>query len=133
MRVFTILLLSMLAQSDDFQKRVRIDGSRILVDDQVLYEGPWKDARVDAVDFTGKRARQTFREHEPWKQIVLTVDGEERLRLPVKSLSKPISWPPCRFDDVQSSLKKLTETVNGKKTFVALVSTDKADFEIYRG
>jgi len=121
------------AQSEDFQKRVRIDGSRVLVDDQVLYEGPWKKAEVTVVDFTGKKARQTFGEFEPWKQIVLVIDGEERLRLPVKSVARPIAWPPVRLDEVKPVLKKLTETIGAKKSFVALVSTDKADVEIYRG
>ena len=100
-------------QADDFQKRVRIDGLKVRVDDQVLHDGPWKDAKVDVVDFSGKRARQTFGAFEPWKQIVLTIDGEERLRIPVKSLAKPISWPPVRVDDVQPSVKRLTETVTG--------------------
>src|SRR5436190_16879840 len=120
-------------QADDFQKRVRIDGLKVRVDDQVLHDGPWKDAKVDVVDFSGKRARQTFGSFEPWKQIVLTIDGEERLRIPVKSLAKPISWPPVRVDDVQPSVKRLTETVNGRRSLVVQVSSDKADFEIYRG
>jgi HEAT repeat protein len=128
-----LFALLVLAQSEEFQKRVRMDGTRIFVDDKVLYEGPWKNASVNVVDFTGKRARQTFREHEPWKQIVLSIDGEERLRIPVQSLTKPIAWPPVRLDEVQPAIKKLTETVGAKKTFVALVSSDKADFEIYRG
>jgi uncharacterized protein YkwD len=128
-----VLLLALLVQAEDFQKRVRMDGSKILVDDQVLYEGPWKSAEVTVVDFTGKRAKQTFGAFEPWKQIVLSVDGEERLRLPVKSLARPIAWPPYRLDEVKPALKKLTETAGGKKTFVALVSTEKTDFEIYRG
>lgn len=133
MMLRAVFLLSLLLQTEDFQKRVRMDGSKILVDDQVLYDGPWKTADVSVGDFSGKRARQTFLEHEPWKQIVLRVDGEERLRLPVKSLAKPIAWPPFRFDEVKPALKKLTETVGAKKTFVAIVSTEKADFEIYRG
>jgi hypothetical protein len=127
------LILLLLAQADDLQKRVRIEATRVFVDEQVLYDGPWKNAKVDLVDFTGKRAKQTFGGFEPWKQIVLTVDGEERLRVPVKSVAKPIAWPPLRLEDVQPSVKKLSETVNGKKTFVVLVSSDKADFEIYRG
>ena len=121
------------AQSDDFQKRVRIDGSKIFVDDQVLYDGPWKKAEVTAVDFSGKKAKQTFGEFQPWKQIVVVVDGEERLRLPVPSIAKPIAWPPVRLDEVKPVLKKVTETVGTRKTFVALVSTEKADTEIYRG
>jgi len=134
MKAFSaVLVLTLLAQADDFQKRVRIDGSKVMVDDQVLYDGPWRNATVTTSDFTGKRSKQTFKEYEPWKQIILTVDGEEFLRVPVKSLSKPISWPPLRLEDVQPSLKKLTETVGAKKTFVALVSGDKGDIEIYRG
>jgi hypothetical protein len=110
-----------------------MDATRIFFDDQVLFDGSWKTAKVDVVEFTGKRARQTFQSHEPWKQVVLTVDGEERLRVPLKSLAKPIAWPPLRLDEVKPALKKLTETVGAKKTFVAMVSTDQADFEIYRG
>ena len=111
----TALLLLALLQADDFQKRVRIDGLKVRVDDQVLHDGPWKDAKVDVVDFSGKRARQTFGAFEPWKQIVLTIDGEERLRIPVKSLAKPISWPPVRVDEVQPSVKRLTETLNATR------------------
>src|SRR5436190_17625745 len=128
-----LLALVLAAQADDFQKRVRIEGSKVMIDDQVLYDGPWRNATVTTADFTGKRSKQTFREFEPWKQIILTVDGEEFLRVPVKSLSKPIAWPPLRLEDVQPSLKKLTETVGAKKTFVAMVSGDKGDVEIYRG
>ena len=133
MTIRSLLLLCCLLQSEDFQKRVRIDGTKVRVDDQVLHEGPWKDAKVDVVDFTGKRARQTFGAFEPWKQVVLSIDGEERLRIPLKSLAKPVAWPPLRLDEVQPSVKKLVETANGKKTFVVLVSSEKADFEIYRG
>src|SRR6185436_9792401 len=131
--LLAVFVLSLLGQNDDFQKRVSIDRSRVLVDDQVLYDGPWRNATVTTTDFTGKRAKQTFKEYEPWKQIVLTVDGEEFLRLPVKSLARPVALPPVKIEDVQPSLKKLTETVGAKKTFVALVSNDKGDIEIYRG
>jgi uncharacterized protein YkwD len=122
-----------LAQTDEFQKRVRIDAGRIMADDQVLYEGPWKKADVAVADVGGKRAREFFGEHQPWKQVVVTIDGEERLRLPVRSLAKPIAWPPTRPEDVKPQLKRLTETVGARKSFVAMVSTEKADVEIYRG
>src|SRR5579872_5558709 len=128
--VFLALLLS---QADDFQKRVRIDGGKILADDRVLYEGPWKKAEVTVADVFGKKARALFGDAEPWKQVVVTVDGEERLRLPVRSLAKPIAWPPTRPEDVKPQLKKLTETAGARKSFVALVSTEKDDVEIYRG
>src|SRR6185369_1547338 len=134
MKAFSaVLVLTLLAQSDDFQKRVRIDGAKVMVDDQVLYDGPWQNATVTTSDFTGKRSKQTFKEYEPWKQIILTVDGEESLRVPVKLPSKHITWPPRRLEDVPPTLKKLTETVGAKKTFVALVSGDRGDIEIYRG
>src|SRR5579883_2645555 len=119
--VFLALLLS---QADDFQRRVRTDAGRILVDDQVLYEGPWKKAEVTLADVFGKRARALFGDAQPWKQVVVTVDGEERLRLPVPSLAKPIAWPPTRPEDVKPQLKKLTETIGARKSFVALVSAD---------
>lgn len=128
--VFLVLLLP---QSEDFQKRVRIEGGRVLADDQVLYEGPWKKAEVSVVDLGGKKARALFGDHEPWKQVVVTIDGEERLRLPVRSLARPIPWPPTRPEEVKPQLKKLTETVGTRRSLVALVSTEKADHEIYRG
>ncbi|HLY10878.1 MAG TPA: hypothetical protein VKW04_16370 [Planctomycetota bacterium] len=128
-----VFLALLLVQNEDFQKRVRIDAGKVMADDQVLYEGPWKKAEVTVVDVGGKKARAFFGEHEPWKQVVVTIDGEERLRLPVRSLAKPIAWPPTRPEEVQPQLKKLTETVGARKSFVALVSTDKADLEIYRG
>ncbi len=123
----------LLVQTDEFQKRVRIDGTRVLADDQVLYEGPWKKAEVKIADVGGKKARAFFEEFTPWKQVVVLVDGEERARLPLKSLAKPIAWPPTRLEEVKPVVKKLTETVGGRKSFVVLVSTDKEDFEIYRG
>jgi uncharacterized protein YkwD len=126
-------LLALLAQAEDFQKRVRIDGQKVFVDDTLLYEGPWQKADVSVVDFTGKKARATFGPYLVWKQVVLTVDGEEKLRLPVPSLRKPIAWPPLRLEEVKPLLKKLTETQDGKKTFVVLLSTEKGDAEIYRG
>lgn len=128
-----VFLALLLTQTEDFQKRVRIEGNRLLADDQVLYEGPWKKAEVSIADVGGKKAREFFGEHQPWKQVVVTIDGEERLRLPVRSLAKPIAWPPTRPEEIKPQLKKLTETVGNRKSFVALISTDKADLEIYRG
>ncbi|HLY74209.1 MAG TPA: hypothetical protein VKU80_08835, partial [Planctomycetota bacterium] len=126
--VFLVLLLT---QTDEFQKRVRIDGGKVIGDDQVLYEGSWKKAEITIEDVGGKKAREFFGEHQPWKQVVVTIDGEERLRLPVRSLARPIAWPPSRLEEVKPQLKKLTETVGTRKSFVALVSTDKGDQEIY--
>jgi len=128
-----ILLALLQTPTDEFQKRVRIDGNRVLVDDQVLYEGPWKKADVKIADVGGKKARAFFEEFTPWKQVVVLIDGEERARLPVKSLTRPVAWPPTRLEDVKPAVKKLTETVGGRKSFVVLVSTDKDDIEIYRG
>ncbi|HEV3026680.1 MAG TPA: hypothetical protein VG457_03865 [Planctomycetota bacterium] len=128
-----VFLALLLAQTDDFQKRVRTDAGRILADDQVLYEGSWKTAEVTVVDFGGKRAREFFGEHPPWKQVVVTIDGEERLRLPIRSTARPIAWPPTRPEEIRPQLKKLTETVGPKRCLVALISTDQADLEIYRG
>jgi len=129
----SLALLVFLAQADDFQKRVRIDGQKVYVDDKLLHEGPWQKADVSVVDVGGKKARTLFGGYPVWKQVVLTVDGEERLRLPVRSLEKPISWPPVRLDEVKPVLKKLTETQDGKKTFVVFLTTEKGDVEIYRG
>lgn len=134
MRTLPLLAAALLAvQAEDFQKRVHTDGSRVYVDDEVLFEGPWRQAEVKVVDFGGSSAKQIFGEFEPWKQIVVLIDQQERLRIPVRSLVKPIRWPPHRLDEVKPTLKKLTETVGAKKILIALVSTENADFEIYRG
>jgi hypothetical protein len=134
MSMFCAILLALLqTPTDEFQKRVRIDGNRVLVDDQVLYEGPWKKADVKIADVGGKKARAFFEDFTPWKQVVVLIDGEERARLPVKSLARPVAWPPTRLEDVKPAVKKLTETIGGRKSFVVLVSTDKDDVEIYRG
>lgn len=131
--VCAILLALLQTPTDEFQKRVRIDGNRVLVDDQVLYDGPWKKADVKIADVGGKKARAFFEDFTPWKQVVVLIDGEERARLPVKSLARPVAWPPTRLEDVKPAVKKLTETIGGRKSFVVLVSTDKDDVEIYRG
>jgi hypothetical protein len=131
--VAAILLALLQTPTDEFQKRVRIDGNRVLVDDQILYEGPWRKADVKIADVGGKKARAFFENDTPWKQVVVLIDGEERARLPVKSLARPVAWPPTRLDDVKPAVKKLTETIGGRKSFVVLVSTDKDDIEIYRG
>jgi hypothetical protein len=131
-RLATLLLL-LQAAPDDFQKRGRTDGSKIFVDDKLLFEGPWKTAEIRLVDFGGRRAKALFGAFPVWKQVVVVADGEERLRLPVRSEAKPIDWPPVRPEEVKPLLKKLTETEGEKKTFVVSLSTDKGDVEIYRG
>src|SRR5258708_2976549 len=128
--VFLVLLLP---PTHAFQKRVRIQGNPPPPDDQVLFEGFWRKAPGSIAEMGGKKAREFFGEHQAWKQVVVTIDGEERLRLPVRSLAKPIAWPPTRPEEIRPQLKKLTETVGNRKSFVALISTDKADLEIYRG
>jgi hypothetical protein len=133
MRTALFFLLALREPQDELDKRVRIEGQRIFVDETMIYEGPWQKADVRAVDFTGRKARTTFGEFRPWKQVVVTIDGEERLRLPVRSLQKPIAWPPLRLEDVKPLLKRLTETEDGKKTFIVLLVSEKGDHEIYRG
>jgi hypothetical protein len=125
LRAAAVLLV--LAQADEFQKRVRIDGQKVRVDDKVIYEGPWAKADVVVRDFPSGEG------FESWKHVVLTVDGDEKLRLPVKALAKPIAWPPVDPEELKPVIKKLTETVGGKKTFVVFVTTERAEFEIYRG
>jgi hypothetical protein len=125
LRLLAAVLL--LAQADDFQKRVRVDAQKVRVDDKVIFEGPWAKAEVGVRDFP---AGEGF---DPWKHVVLTIDGEEKARLPVKSVAPPIAWPPVDPEELKPVIKKLTETVGGKKTFVVFVTTEKAEFEIYRG
>ncbi len=128
-----LALLLLLPQSDDLQKRVRMDGQKLYVDDKLLYDGSWQKAEVKVADLGGRRAKVLSGEFPGWKQIVVLVDGEEKLRLPVKSIEKPIAWPPVRAEEVKPLLKKLTETSDGKKTFVVMLSTEKGDSEIFRG
>lgn len=122
-----LLVLLLAPQADDFQKRVRLDGQRVRVDDTVIFEGPWSKAEVAVRDFP---AGEGF---EPWKHVVLTVDGDEKVRLPVRALARPIAWPPVDPEELKPVLKKLTETQGGKKTFVVYVATEKAEYEIFRG
>jgi uncharacterized protein YkwD len=122
------LLLGVLCfQADDFQKRVRLDGQRVRVDDKVIYEGPWGKADIAVRDFPSGEG------FEAWKHVLLSIDGDEKVRLPLKSLAKPVAWPPVDPEELKPVLKKVTETQNGKKTFVVYITTEKAEFEIYRG
>jgi hypothetical protein len=128
MRVhFFLLGLALFPQAEDFQKRVRLDGSRVLVDGRALYDGPWQKADVAVRDFPAGD------EHPAWKHVVVTVDGQERARIPLRSLDADAAWPPVNAEELRPVIKRLTETVGGKKTFVVIVSTEKADFEIFRG
>jgi hypothetical protein len=119
--------LLLLAQADDFQKRVRVDGTRVCADDKVLFEGPWQKADVVVRDLPAGPG------HAPWKSVVVMIDGQERVRLPVRSLARPVAWPPTDLDELRPVLRKLTETQDDRKTFVVLVSAEKGDVEIYRG
>jgi Cysteine-rich secretory protein family len=121
------VLLVPTAQSDDFQKRVRLDGSKVMVDGRVLYDGPWKQADVAVRDFPAGE------NHAAWKHVVVTVDGQEKARIPLTSLEAGTPWPPVNAEELRPVIKRLTETVGGKKTLVLLVSTEKADFEVFRG
>ena len=116
-------LLLLLVQAEDFQKRVKVDGRRVSVDDRVLFEGAWQKADVALRELPGG-----------WAAIVVTVDGQERVRVPVPSLAKPVAWPPLDAGDLRPTLKRLTETLDGKKTLAVLVMTEKGgEAEIYRG
>jgi hypothetical protein len=121
------LALLVAPQAEDFQKRVRLDGSRVLVDGRVLYDGPWKQADVAVRDFPAGEG------YPGWKHVIVTVDGQERSRIPLKSLEADAAWPPVNAEELRPVIKRLTETVGGKKTLVVLVSTEKADFEVFRG
>jgi hypothetical protein len=118
---------------EPFEKRVRSESGRVLVDDVVVCEGSWKAARVDVVDVGGRRAREIFGESPVWKQIVVTADGEERIRIPVPTTAKPIAWPPLKLEEVKPVLKRLTETQGGRKSLVVLLGGERGEFELYRG
>lgn len=122
----TLLLLSLL-QAEDFQKRVRVDATRVFVDDRLLYEGSWKTADVTTRDLPTGPGRA------PWKSVLVLIDGQERVRLPVRSLAKPIAWPPCDPDELRPTLKRHLETADDVKTLILFLSTEKGDAEIYRG
>ena len=131
-RAALLLLLALspsegLGQADDFQKRVRLDGTKVMVDGRTLFEGPWKKADVAVRDFPAGEG------HPAWKHVVVTVDGQERSRIPLPSLEADAPWPPVNAEELRPVIKRVTETFDGKKTLVILVSTEKADFEIFRG
>lgn len=135
MKTLLALALTVLLQEkgDDFQKRVRVDGARVLIDDTVLFEGPWQKTDVAVREFKPFKEGPEAAAYKPWRHVILSIDGEERLRLPVPSLARPVAWPPFRHDELKPSLKKQTDTVDGKKTLLVFVSTEKGDHEIYRG
>jgi hypothetical protein len=122
-----ILLLLTLLQAEDFQKRVKVDGARVFVDDRVVFEGTWKTADVTARDLPTGPGRA------PWKSVVVLIDGQERVRIPLRSLAKPVAWPPCDSAELRPLLKRQMETADDVKTLVLFVSTEKGDAEIYRG
>lgn len=122
------LLLLLLPQAEDFQKRVRIDGQRVLFDDRILFEGPWQKADVVV------REQPVGAGRALWKAVVVTIDGQERVRVPLPSIAKPVAWPPLDAADLRPVVKRLTETQDEKKTLAVLLTTEKGvDAEVYRG
>ena len=121
LRLITVVTFLAQAGSDELQKRVRVDGQKIYVDDKLLYDGPWLKSEVVVRDVGG------------WKHVIVNTDGEERIRLPVRSIAKPVAWPPATLDEVRPVIKKLTEEKDGKQTFTVMVTTEKADFPVYSG
>lgn len=117
-----LFFLAFLQGTEDFQKRVRTDGGKVWVDEKLLYEGSGSKAQVSAFDFRG------------WKQVVVTVDGEERVRLPVRSLAKPVAWPPVYMDEIKPHLTRVTEDDGKTATLLLFVtSVSGGEVEIYRG
>lgn len=117
-----VLALSALLRQEDFLSRVRTEGARVWVDDRLVFEGRGQQAQVSVAGSRG------------WKQVVIAVDGQERVRLPVPSLRKPIAWPPVYLDDLKPALKKVLEDDGQKQTLVLVVSAqDGTETEIYRG
>lgn len=107
---------------EDFRKRVRAAGAKVWVDDKLVYEGTGSKADVSVCDFKG------------WKQVVIAVDGEERARLPVRSLERPVAWPPVYMDEIKPHLTRITEDDGKKATLILFVTTTGgAEVEIYRG
>jgi len=120
-RLAALLALAAPALQDELQKRVRVDGQKIYVDDKLLYDAPWQKSEVVTKDFAG------------WKHVIVNADGEERVRIPVKSLTRPIAWPPVTMEEIRPLIKKLTEERDGRTTFTILVTTEKAEFPVYVG
>jgi len=121
LRLITLLALLPQSGSDELQKRVRVDGQKIYVDDKLLYDGPWLRSEVVVRDFAG------------WKHVIVIADGEERVRLPVRSVAKPIAWPPTTLEEVRPLIKKLTEDRDGRLTFTVVVTTEKGEYPVYVG
>lgn len=121
--------LALLAQEDGFEKRVRTEPGRVLVDDTVVYEGPWSKAGVTVEEFAANDDPDVV----PWKQVVVRIDGEERVRVPVPSLDAPIAWPPLRKEELRPVLKKLTQSTGDVDTLSLFVVTERDRHLIYRG
>ncbi|HXX93759.1 MAG TPA: hypothetical protein VEN81_09000, partial [Planctomycetota bacterium] len=121
LRLIAVCALLGQSGSEELQKRVRVDGQRIYVDDQLLYDGPWLRSEVVVRDIAG------------WKHVIVNADGEERVRIPVRSIAKPISWPPTTLEEVRPLIKKLTEERDGKITFTVIVTTEHGEFPVYVG
>src|SRR5437868_2821871 len=100
-----VFLALLLPQTDEFQTRVRIDGGKVIADDQVLYEGPWRKAEVTVADVGGKKAREFFRGPEYETKVERTMssftvylNNEVLYRI-----SRP-DRPPPRVEDVVLSI-----------------------------
>jgi hypothetical protein len=117
-----VLVLIALFPQEDFPARVRTEGPKVWVDEKLLFEGQGQKAEVSVAGAKG------------WKQVVIVVDGQERARLPVPSLQKPVAWPPVYLDDLKPALKKVVEDDGRKQTLVLSVcGQDGTEVEIYRG
>jgi hypothetical protein len=117
--MFALTLLLACAQDD----RVKVDGTRVAFDDRTLFEGTWKTADVAFP-----------KGPDGWVAVVVLIDGQERVRIPLRSLAKPIAWPPLDADEVRPVLKRQLETLDSVKTLSLFVSSEKGgDVLIYKG
>jgi hypothetical protein len=99
---------------EEFKKRVAValyqqDGIakiKAAVDETCLYDGPGKSGRVE-VETSSRLAGQMF--------ISVRIEGEESARYWVRSLAKPVQFPPTTVADPESvNYSSSSESLNGK-------------------
>lgn len=98
---------------EEFKRRcvVSIEGAdrvKVTADGTCLYAGPGKNARVE-VETNARLSGQVF--------VSVRVEGEEVARFWVKSLAKPIGFPPTLVLDPESlGFSSSSQATNGKAT-----------------
>lgn len=108
---------------EDLKKRVVLEKSekdgapqvKVTGDGTLLYSGPGKNARVE-IESPARLPGQLF--------VSVRVEGEEVARFWVKSLSKPVKFPPTTVLDPENMSHASTSQGNQEKTTCSVTLTD---------